>query len=380
MTTTAGESGVIHEPAVTRKVSAFYQPELDGLRFIAFLGVFFFHSIPRTPESYPALGKLAPWLVAALSSGAFGVDLFFALSAYLITNLLLREKELRGSLDVKSFYIRRILRIWPLYFAFLGFSALLGHIVPRQHLDLPYVAGFLLLSGNWIYVWLGYTQSIALPLWSVSIEEQFYLLWPLVVRRMSRTAMVQLACFLLIVGNVSRIWLASAGVSEHVVEYNTLARIDPIALGILFALLVPAVPKFHAGQRIALWLAGSAIWIGAAMYCGFNSEAAHVPFTGTVLGRPLVAIASLLILISAIGCRALGNKVFAYLGKISYGLYVIHCFSCDVVFHFFKGSAAIRPILALLLTIVLAAASYRWLETPFLDLKKRFTYVKSRPV
>jgi peptidoglycan/LPS O-acetylase OafA/YrhL len=112
-------------PEKTSASGSFYRPELDTLRFFAFLGVFVFHMAPLTIETYEPLGWIAPWLVAWFSSGAFGVDLFFALSAYLITTLLLREKETRGSLDVRNFYIRRILRIWPLYFAFIAFAGVL---------------------------------------------------------------------------------------------------------------------------------------------------------------------------------------------------------------------------------------------------------------
>ena len=103
---------------------SFYRPELDVLRFFAFLGVFLFH-FNHPLEFYVAHGIPRSIAVAATSlieGGVFGVDLFFALSAYLITELLLREKDLRGSLDVKGFYLRRILRIWPLYFFYIGLA------------------------------------------------------------------------------------------------------------------------------------------------------------------------------------------------------------------------------------------------------------------
>src|SRR5271157_1881088 len=109
--------------AATRQGSQepFYRPELDCLRFFAFLGVFVHHSIPKEPSFFRAHGL--PVILSNFSyAGAFGVDLFFCLSAYLITKLLLREKDLTGHLNVKAFYVRRILRIWPLYFAFVFLS------------------------------------------------------------------------------------------------------------------------------------------------------------------------------------------------------------------------------------------------------------------
>src|SRR5262249_47880097 len=159
----------------------------DSLRFLAFLAVFVFHAIPRTQELYstfpPALNTIVRGVV---SSAGCGVDLFFALSAYLITSLLMREIESAGRLDVRHFYVRRMLRLWPLYFGFVGFAALLSRGMKSKSLGWQYVAGFVLLAGNWVYTVLGMPHSIALPLWSVSVEEQFYLLWPLAVSRASR--------------------------------------------------------------------------------------------------------------------------------------------------------------------------------------------------
>src|SRR5215213_1703384 len=100
-----------------------YRPELDVLRFVAFLAVFMHHALPRDASLYIREG-LSPttteWLLNAKEAGAFGVDLFFALSSYLITELLLREYASRGAFNISAFYVRRALRIWPLYFTFLA--------------------------------------------------------------------------------------------------------------------------------------------------------------------------------------------------------------------------------------------------------------------
>src|SRR5271168_1198202 len=90
----------------------FYQPELDGLRFYAFLGVFVCHSLPFEPAFYARFHLPVPWLWGAIAkSGAAGVDLFFALSAFLITSILLRERQQTGGISLRRFYVRRILRI-----------------------------------------------------------------------------------------------------------------------------------------------------------------------------------------------------------------------------------------------------------------------------
>src|SRR6478672_4619620 len=129
----------------------FYRPELDVLRFFAFLGVFIFHAAPRTMDFYNAAGYphwLSSLLIPTFGAGAYGVDLFFALSAYLITSLLLRERDLRGTIDLRGFYLRRILRIWPLYLSFVAFAMIVGRFIPGQRLSAGYFLGFTFMAGN----------------------------------------------------------------------------------------------------------------------------------------------------------------------------------------------------------------------------------------
>src|SRR6266700_5155227 len=223
----------------------FYRPELDALRFFAFFGVFLFHAVPRVTSFYDANG-IPRWFTATIipvfTSGAYGVDLFFALSAYLITSLLLRERATTGNLDLRSFYLRRILRIWPLYLSFVAFAALFALLAPAQHLPWRYTVGYSLLAGNWIYTIYGLPASFAIPLWTVSIEEQFYLTWPLAFRKASLRQMLRIAVGILITANVVRVTLAASGASLQAMEYNTLTRLDPIALGILIALAGKRLP------------------------------------------------------------------------------------------------------------------------------------------
>src|ERR1700761_517725 len=123
----------------------FYRPELDGLRFVAFLLVFCDHSALKVTD-WSGIGD---WFPAVVSGGRFGVDLFFILSAYLITELLRREKLATGSVDIRGFYLRRILRIWPLYFAFVGFWFLAQGFTSSKSFPTPALLAFLSLTGNW---------------------------------------------------------------------------------------------------------------------------------------------------------------------------------------------------------------------------------------
>src|ERR1700753_1939834 len=127
-------TGVLHSsPMAALTQRRFYQPELDGLRFYAFLGVFICHTLPFDGALYRKFHLPLPALWgAAAKAGACGVDLFFALSAFLITSLLLRERQETGSVSLPRFYLRRILRIWPLYFLVIGVGVVLAHTAQGQ--------------------------------------------------------------------------------------------------------------------------------------------------------------------------------------------------------------------------------------------------------
>lgn len=370
------------------RVERFYRPELDVLRFFAFLGVFIFHAAPRTMDFYNAAGYphwLSSLLIPTFGAGAYGVDLFFALSAYLITSLLLRERAATGDLDLRGFYLRRILRIWPLYLAFVAFAAIAAKILPWQNLPLRYVVGFTLLAGNWVYAFYGLPASFATPLWTVSIEEQFYLAWPLALRKASVRTMTTMAVLVLVIANAWRVWLAFSAAPVERIEYNTFTRLDPIAFGILIALFGHKLPQWSRAARIAMLTGGVVTWIAVF---AFTVTGEHLTRTTwrMALGHPFTALASLAVLLSVLGSqhRFLRNKTLLYLGKISYGLYVLHEFAHYYAMRIVPASTPVMVIaqsmVGLALTILLAAASYRWLESPFLRLKERFAHVQSRPV
>ncbi|HEY1527818.1 MAG TPA: acyltransferase [Candidatus Angelobacter sp.] len=370
------------------RAERFYRPELDALRFFAFLGVFIFHAAPRTMDFYNAAGYpqwLSNLLIPTFGAGAYGVDLFFALSAYLITSLLLRERSATGALDLRGFYVRRILRIWPLYLGFVAFAAIAAKVLPWQYLPMRYVVGYSLLAGNWIYAFYGLPASFATPLWTVSIEEQFYLAWPLALRKASVRTMAAMAVGLLVVANAWRVWLAISAAPVERIEYNTFTRLDPIAFGILIALFGHKLPRWSRTIRMALLCGGIATWIAVYAFTVTSDHLTHTTWK-MALGHPFTALASVAVLLAVLGSQHLFlcSKTLLYLGKISYGLYVLHEFAHYCAMRMVPASTPLmvfaQSILGLALTVALAAASYRWLESPFLRLKERFAHVQSRPV
>jgi peptidoglycan/LPS O-acetylase OafA/YrhL len=387
-------------PAVTLARSraerrSFYRPELDSLRFFAFFGVFICHVFPHDPAFYhlrvPAFPHALVSVICAIAgAGAFGVDLFFALSAYLITTLLMREEEIRGNMDVRAFYVRRILRIWPLYFFFVLLAAVVQIWDKNQRLSWHYIAGFMLLIGNWVYVWKGLTNSIANLLWSVSIEEQFYLAWPVALRRLSRRQLVLAVLCLLVVANVVRVWVVLSHGHGAAIEYNTFTRLDAIALGILVAYyLGTRVPHLSLYVRISLVISCLLTWFIVSGNTDLNAPTEVAPVLGTLIGRPLVALAAAGLLVATIGAPGVGARMLTsswltYLGRISYGLYVYQGAGILVAGYFVKKDSVsvhfVYVIGAFAMTVLFSSLSYRLLESPFLRLKERFTVVRSRPV
>ncbi len=336
---------------------SFYRPELDVLRFGAFLLVFLHHALPHAAADYSIPRQAASALAGVARAGALGVDLFFTLSAYLITELLLRERHSRGGIDIRAFYIRRILRIWPLYYFALLILVPAISFLPAEDMPRNYLASFAIFGGNWACAAWGYPPSLFALLWSVSIEEQFYLTWPWLVR-FGANCLRPIAYGMLAITTVTRIVLVIRDVQHPGIWCNTLARLDPIAGGALLACFLNGTLPAHTRRTRGLW-----IGLGAVLLIGSGAAGSNTGWR-VLVTYPLAAAASVAIIFGILGAR-LGSRLHpgSYLGKISYGLYVFH-------------TAAIRivpsPILALPLTIAIAALSYRYVESPFLRLKGRF--------
>jgi peptidoglycan/LPS O-acetylase OafA/YrhL len=371
-------------PAIAHPPRRFYQPELDGLRFYAFLGVFVYHTLPERPAFYRSLHLPLPSLWAAVAkSGASGVDLFFALSAFLITSLLLRERQQTGGLSLRLFYLRRILRIWPLYFAVLAVAVLLAHTIPGQSLPWYYLIGYLLFVGNWINAAFGHPTSVCGPLWTVSIEEQFYLVWPALMKMLGRRGMIVAAVVTFLIATLSQIGVALAGLSAGYIYYGSISRSGSLALGILLALFADRLPGLTRGVRGLLLAAGLTGWIASSAW--LIDQPGPVDMRA-VLGRLVASLGATAILYACLGSRSrlVRSDWVVRLGKISYGLYMLHfiglLFMLDLLHPRWGWQLLATKALGLVMTVLLASASYRWVESPFLRWKDRFATVLSRPV
>lgn len=384
-----------------RSVSAersYYRPELDLLRFFAFISVFIFHTLPRVePANHFGRERIAAWGFANFRAvGSFGVCLFFVLSSFLITELLIRERASSGKVDVKAFYIRRILRIWPLYFSFLLFGYLLGHFVVAWHIEIPRFVSFLVLAGNWYVASFGMRPNPIAPLWSISIEEQFYLTWPWLAKLGGRTAILIMSTSLIPVSCCTIYFLAHWGQKAAAAcWYNSLVQFEFFALGALTALVLRGrIPSWRIGTRLCLMVLGAALWMMAEGLFHVRWATEQSGPTSRFIGYQFIGIGCISLLVAFLGIpNNYLPRALVYLGKVSYGLYVFHYVWFEVtsytVIHVLSTphgtiAVAIQSLISipveLLLTILTAAVSYRLIEKPFLKLKERFTTISSRAV
>jgi peptidoglycan/LPS O-acetylase OafA/YrhL len=361
-----------------------YRPELDVVRFLAFMLVFLFHFLP-----WPSVGQ-AGWRVqmAIVESCSMGLCLFFTLSAYLITTILLAERETSRVISVPKFYIRRILRIWPLYF--FGIALGIG-IALKCHRpgDVIGFLWYLLFAGNLYCIAFGWLGNSFAPLWTISIEEQFYLIWPWAIRWFSRRGMMVCSFLFIAAANITLFILGQRHALGREVWANTFVQFEMFAAGILLALARKHLEWRNAGVGMLLVLTGPLIWFFTCLRFYYQQS----PVTGAAISGANLMLHYLLI---AFGCAAVLHgfcmigpshmpRWATYLGKISYGLYVYHLFAIELAHLLLaplRGGAfltALAPV-ALLLTISFAVVSYTFLESPFLRLKRRFEIVHSRPI
>jgi peptidoglycan/LPS O-acetylase OafA/YrhL len=396
MVSSASQNKILRQAAV--QSTRFYLPRLDVMRFFSFLAVFVFHiAFMDGWIDFAAKGILPTLRTALFNSGRFGVDLFFTLSAYLITELLLREKDQSdsNSIDIKSFYIRRILRIWPLYFTALlatcavtAIATRLGifHFLPRIQFGCALSAALFVLNFALALNPLD-VGGLITHLWSISVEEQFYLVWPLIMRRLSRRSLLPTGLLILALTNVLRITAIMHGARGPAIWFNTFYRLDPIAIGILVSACLNGRTDWPILSRLSspLLVAGVLFWIAAGLCPLHNTEAGAL---ATALAFPAAALGSGAFLLATIGAADSTSKVwksdrFTRLGQISYGLYVFHYPIIGVLGielkHIFSGWTLhlAVPLVGLGLTVICARVSFDKLERPFLRLKSHFQPVKT---
>ncbi len=372
-------------------------PALDGVRGLAIILVLIFH--------FAGLGysQLPPVFQKLFGAGWVGVDLFFVLSGFLITSILVEAKGSAGYF--KNFYMRRVLRIFPLYYGVLA-VALVLLTVYRPNLKADYLA---VANHQWA-LWLYLQNFVAMDwhgfghFWSLAVEEHFYMVWPAVVFLLSRRGAIGF-CVLLIVSAIGvRVWRelnvpldADAAKLWRESTYTwTICRMDALAIGSLLAL------SAHGGaggierfRKAAPWVLAAAVLAVGGLFARYGTLNYQMPaiqlagFTVNAIGSAALLVIAVTAAPKGLVERAFSVSPLRFLGKYSYGTYVFHMFVMVLMRIYVpiqdlkprvgnSGLAAVAVYIVggTLISLGVALVSWHLYEKHFLKLKRFFEYRK----
>jgi peptidoglycan/LPS O-acetylase OafA/YrhL len=378
-----------------------YFKNLDGIRFIAALMVILEHTsdyIAYQEKGFPNV--LRKYVI---EFGSYGVTLFFVLSGYLIFYLLFSEKKWTGDISIRNFYIRRVLRIWPLYLGFgllliLGIDFFFSKVLTSIHTPVGQNLFYLLtFSINLQLLFAPLNKGIIDLYWSVCIEEQFYLVAPWLVKK----AYNHLPA---VIGSLIGIGLASKFVLHYLetvrhfhfngfnpLYFFTLCRFDNFGLGALAAWIYFKQPLYAKVRRVV-----ENKWVQAGVCLLTFLFITHIiPQPGWIntyfFSTAPAILFAFLILAASTGhfLFNLEKPLFRYLGKYSYGIYVFHAVVSELILLVFLKHVpshsifyydVLYPLVCIGMSCAVAGLSYELYERHFLKLKQRFTVIKNHEV
>lgn len=360
-------------------------PNLDGFRFLSFLIVFLLHGFAPVINAHQGGGFIVTTLrIALFQSGQLGVSFFFVLSGFLITYLILTEKKVFGKFDVKAFYVRRSLRIFPIYFALLIFVFFILPLFIEIKLPNP-LYYFLFLSNFDLMSSTENVLGIVAITWSVAIEEQFYIFWALLFY-FANLRVFKYVCFSIIIGSILFRW-SEAG-NYTVLYQHTFSVISELAIGGLCAYFIIFSEKFKSFlENLSIW----SILFGYLIVLPIFAFSRYF-YIYMTLGRLVLGLAIAFIILeqnfSKNSFYKMGNfKILSTLGKYTYGLYLLHplaIFFMHMLNEKWLGwndeellAGSVLGIMSLIISIIVCYLSFTYFESYFLSLKKHFVRVKT---
>jgi peptidoglycan/LPS O-acetylase OafA/YrhL len=356
-----------------------YFSRLDTLRLIAFGLVFWTHNFVECFSSYTK----TPWyefFKPFFDTGTNGVHIFFVISGFLITFLLIQEYKIQGQINVRNFYLRRILRIWPLYYLIM----ILGLFI------LPNLTSVFKFCGSY---WLNLTflnnfnvnetalchSSNILIAWSVAIEEQFYLFWPICFSILYKRKLLELFCIVVFFISVT---YHNFNPSSY---FDTIGNLAYLMIGCLGAMIYD---KHQEKFKSSFFQ--NKVWFWIMLICLLSTVIfiAHAP-KGFLLKVCILPFFYLyFVLYSVINNSKQSPSVFSFLGKYTYGMYLYHPMVTILVRILFdkvginyiesKLNYGFASIVTLILTILISIFSYNYFEGYFLKFKHKLAIIKTR--
>ena len=364
------------------KQKATYDPSIDFIRFLAFFFVFFTHFVNHGGNAIQV--DTGQWwnneLIQRFADfSGQGVTLFFGLTGFLLGRLLIREMKQSGTVSIGAFYLRRTLRIWPLYFAFIAMCAILNNFSNSPTLtikELPYLATF---SYNWGQLFGGLPGTMATITWSISVEEQIYILFPVLFLIFAKRSATKYSMVLILTGFASVIgclyfWHLNPA-------RFTPAFLLPVGVGLLAAKFEDKLDR-PAKKRLIRYLLVAILIL--YIFTFRNISASHnfqfLTYLASALLLPVLIYLSRPYLI---GTKNMLLHGAVYIGRRSYGCYLFHwaIWTIMVGKHIFSstdgGFSVIGVLAGFTLTVITSGLSYRFFETPFLRYRRRFQKVVS---
>jgi len=364
-------------------MNSIYLKGLNGIRAIAALGVLLSH-INLALENFNVLnyslfgfnseGKHLSYIL-----GRHGVTMFFVLSGFLITFLLLKEIDKADKINVKAFYVRRILRIWPLYFLYFGLCILFLYIFQDEIPPVTTLLYYIFFLANIPFIG-GFANHLFAHLWSIAVEEQFYLFWPHIFK--FKDKFLKIIVFLIIFQGIVRVALWGLFPHSFIATLSSVNRFDCMMIGGLGAILIYKNSKIikifsQKYAQIIAWLV-----VFSMVFNFFRIYASVVEFW-------IVSLVTVVIIIGQITDKNkvinLENKFFNFFGVLSFGIYVYHplviylleksSFLLKVENEFYRG--IILYLSVIVITTMISWISYNYIESRFLRFKDKFQIVKS---
>ncbi|WP_395044761.1 acyltransferase family protein [Flavobacterium sp.] len=360
-----------------------YFPNLNSLRFIAALFVII-HHVEQFKEflGYQNYSQL-PFIKLI---GKFGVILFFVLSGYLITYLLLMEQNKNGNISLKQFYIRRILRIWPLYFIIIILAFFITPEINFLKIDglTEHIHENFLIK---IFLYVFFLPNLALALfpiipfisqlWSVGYEEQFYIIWPILIKKIKNKQLIFLTVILffiilkILTYFVFKDFLIQMNYFKNVDFFFKMPSINCMAIGAWFAYLL------HRKSYLLNFIFDKRTqFLNYLLLSFFVIFGINIPFFNSEFYSLSIAIMLINLSANTNTILNLENRAFNFLGKISYGLYMFHPLMIVIVLKSFNHlnikNIFLENITSLLLTIIISFFSYNFVEKRFILMKEKF--------
>jgi len=329
--------------------------EIQGLRALAALLVVLYHA-------------------DFIPGGFIGVDIFYVISGYLITGLILREIQSSGGLNLKNFYQRRIKRLLPASVLVLIITAFISYLIlppiQRAELGRNVLAVGLLVSNYAFAIWetdyqnLGANPSALIHYWSLAVEEQFYLIWPIFILLISRLGLRKIKWAIFSVFTISLFFSVWQTQSSSILAFYSLhTRAWELAAGALILFIPKTIKAFLDKNQKILALVGLGLITYATII--FNSQ---TPFPGTLALLPVVGTFLLITTITSwpkLIKQASNNKTTQWLGTISYSLYLWHWPALLLPSIYLERTLlASEKILCVIITIILAHLTYKFVEQP----------------